>query len=110
MGHRPSRRTGAVVAVTVIVDPEAQAEFDEGYDFYEMRGVGLGEAFADAVGFVFDRIGAMPRQHRLVFGNIRRAVVRGYPYCVYYREEPSQVRVLSVFHTSRNPSIWQSRN
>jgi hypothetical protein len=35
--------------------------------------------------------------------------VRGFPYCVYYREESSLVRVLSVFHTSRDPSIWQSR-
>ena len=41
--------------------------------------------------------------------NVRRGVVRGYPYCIYYREEPTQVRVLSVFHTSRDPTIWQSR-
>jgi plasmid stabilization system protein ParE len=43
------------------------------------------------------------------FGDVRKAVVNGFPYCLYYREEPSQVRVLAVFHTSRDPSIWQSR-
>jgi len=51
----------------------------------------------------------MPRLHREVFGDIRRAVVRGFPYCVYYREEPALIRVISVFHTSRDPKIWQSR-
>jgi toxin ParE1/3/4 len=96
--------------MTIVLDPEAQAEFDDGYDFYASRGVGLGEAFANRIQVVLDRIGAMPRQHRIVFENIRRAVVRGYPYCVYYREEYSHVRVLSVFHTSRDPSIWQSRH
>ncbi len=33
----------------VVLDPEARAEFDEGYDFYESRRAGLGERFADAV-------------------------------------------------------------
>lgn len=93
----------------IILDPEARAEFDEGYDFYEGRRAGLGEAFADAVQVVLDRIRKMPQIHRVVFRDVRRGIVRGYPYCVYYREEPTQVRVVSVFHTSRDPAIWQSR-
>lgn len=93
----------------VILDPEARSEFDEAYDYYEACRSGLGESFADAVQVVFDRIGMMPQLHQLVFGSIRRGIVRGFPYCVYYREEPSVVRVLSVFHTSRDPRIWQSR-
>jgi toxin ParE1/3/4 len=95
--------------LAVVLDPEAQAEFDEGYDFYEGRRSGLGEAFADAVQVVLDRIRAMPRLHAPVFRDVRRAVVRAYPFCVYYREEPTLVRVLSVFHTSRDPAIWKSR-
>ena len=111
MGSRAGRGEGEVVEMSppVIVDPEAQAEFDEGYDYYESKRGGLGETFADAVQVVLDRIGQMPRIHRVVFADIRRAVVRGFPYCVYYREEASLIRVLSVFHTSRDPTIWQLR-
>ena len=97
------------MSLPVILDPEAQAEFDEGYDFYEGRRPGLGERFADAVQVVLDRIAGQPRLHATVFGDVRKAVVQGFPYCVYYREEPLQVRVLAVFHTSRDPSNWQSR-
>jgi len=97
------------VTSPVVVDPEAQDEFDGGYDHYESNRVGLGEVFADAVQEVFDRVGRMPRLHRVVFADIRRAIVRGFPYCVYYREEPTLIRVLSVFHTSRDPAIWQGR-
>jgi plasmid stabilization system protein ParE len=93
----------------VILDPEARHEFDQGYDYYEGRRPGLGETFADAVQVVLDRIGVTPQLHRIVFGDIRRAVVLGFPYCVYYRQEAARVRVLSVFHTSRDPHIWQSR-
>ena len=97
------------MSLPVVLDPEAQAEFDDGYDSYEGRQSGLGEQFADAVQVVLDRIGRQPRAHQAVFGDVRRAVVKGYPYCVYYREEATRVRVLSVFHTSRDPNVWKSR-
>ena len=111
VGGRAGGGSGKVdeVSLPVILDPEAQAEFDEAYDFYEGRRTGVGERFADAVQMVLDRIAGQPRLHTAVFGDVRKAVVAAFPYCVFYREEPSQVRVLSVFHTSRDPSIWQSR-
>jgi hypothetical protein len=40
---------------------------------------------------------------------VREALVSGYPYGVYYREEPNQVVILSVFQAARDPSIWQGR-
>ena len=97
------------MSLPAILDPEARSEFDDAYDFYESRKAGLGELFADAVQVVFERIGKMPRMHRAVVGDVRRAVVTGFPYCLYYREEPGRVRVLSVFHTSRDPAVWRKR-
>lgn len=111
MGNRPGRgpRSVGPLSLPVILDPEARAEFDEGYDYYEGRRAGLGESFADAVQVALERIGSLPQWLRSVFGDIRRAVVPGFPYCVDYREEASQVRVLSVFPTKRDPNLWQSR-
>lgn len=111
MGGGPGRGPGTVVALSlpVILDPEARHEFDQAYDFYEGKRAGLGETFADAVQVVLDRIAAMTLSHRAVFGEIRRAVVHGFPYCVYCRVEAALVRVLSVFHTSRDPNVWRSR-
>lgn len=68
------------LSLPVILDPEARGEFDRGHDYYEGRRAGLGESFADAVQLAPDRIGVMPQLHRAVFGDIRRAVVRGFPY------------------------------
>jgi len=99
----------AAVSLPIIFRPEARAEFDEAYDWYEGQNAGLGEAFADQVQQVLDRIAAMPQMHATVLGDVRKAVVVRFPYCVYYREEASCVRVLSVFHSSRDPRIWQGR-
>jgi toxin ParE1/3/4 len=97
------------MSLPVILDPEAREEFDEAYDYYESRRSGLGEVYADAVEIVLERIGKTPRIHQIVFGKFRRAVVRGFPFCIYYREESAHIRVISVFHTSRDPSVWQAR-
>ncbi len=111
MGGRPGRGAGAVVAVSlaVILRPEARAEFDDAYDWYEGQRAGLGEALAVRVQLVLDRIAVMPRMHAAVFGDVRKAVVTRFLYCVFYLEEATCVRVLAVFHTSRDPRIWQGR-
>jgi toxin ParE1/3/4 len=97
------------VSLPVVLRAEAEAEFDEAFDWYDSRGVGLGPAFAAAVQAVFDGIAAQPLMHAVVLADVRNAVVRRYPYCVYYRPHPDRIEVLSVFHTSRDPSIWQGR-
>jgi plasmid stabilization system protein ParE len=97
------------VSLPVVLRDEAQAEFDEAFDFYEGRRPGLGCDFAERVQEVFDNIGANPNVHAVVLADVRKAVVRRFPYCVYYRAESARVEVIAVFHTSRNPSIWQDR-
>jgi plasmid stabilization system protein ParE len=93
----------------VVLRDEAQAEFDEAFDHYEAHRRGLGVAFAGRVQDVFDRISANPQLHAVVLGDIRKAVVARFPSCVYYRGEATRVQVIAVFHTSRDPSIWQGR-
>jgi len=97
------------MSLPVVLRDEAQAEFDEAFDYYEAQQAGLGADFVARVQRVFDRIGANPLLHRVVLGDIRKAVVTRFRYVVFYRPHSDLVEVLAVFHTSRNPSIWQSR-
>jgi toxin ParE1/3/4 len=97
------------MSLPVVLRDEAQAEFDEAFDYYDAQKVGLGVTFAGRVQEVFDRISANPLLHAVVLRDIRKAVVARFPYCVYYRPEPTRVQVIAVFHTSRDPSVWQGR-
>jgi len=67
------------------------------------------EKFTAAVQRVLDQITNQPEFYPKVLQEVREALVSGYPYCIYYREEIGQVVILSVFHTARDPSIWQGR-
>jgi plasmid stabilization system protein ParE len=97
------------MSLPIILQPEARVEFDEAYDWYEAQRAGLGDRFVARVQEVFDRISANPKIHRIVFQDVRKGVVIQFPYCVFYREETSCVRVLAVFHARRDPKIWQAR-
>jgi plasmid stabilization system protein ParE len=89
--------------------PEAKAEFDAAADWYEQQQAGLGVDFVARIREVFNRIAANPQLHAAVYGDVRKAVVTQFPYVVLYREEAGEVVVIAVFHTARDPSIWQSR-
>jgi plasmid stabilization system protein ParE len=89
--------------------PEAQRVFDDAVDWYEQRQAGLGVDFVARVREVMNRIAANPKLHAAVYGDVRKALVARFPYIVLYREEAGEVVVIAVFHTSRDPSIWQSR-
>ncbi len=97
------------MSLPVILRPEARREYDDAFDFYESRRAGLGPRFAVRVNEVLTRIGKTPRMHALVRGDVRKAVVTKFPFCVYYRELADRVEVISVFHTSRDPADWQDR-
>ena len=97
------------MSLPVVLRDEAQAEFDEAFDYYEGQRPGLGVDFVARVQQVFDRIAANPQMHGVVFADIRKAVVKRFPYCVFYRAEAARVEVIAVFHSKRDPSIWQGR-
>lgn len=98
------------MSLRVLFRRAARAEFDEAVDWYEKRRTGLGDRFAVAVDAILDGIVAQPDFYPIVMEDIREALIPGFPYCVYYRVGPRAIRVLSVFHTARDPSIWQSRS
>ena len=97
------------MTLPIVFRREARNEFDAAADWYEQRRRGRGAKFSAAVREVLNRIADLPELYVLVFEDVREALVTGYPYCVYYRVEESQVMVVAVFHTARDPSVWQSR-
>jgi plasmid stabilization system protein ParE len=88
---------------------EAQVEFDEAFDWYEQQQSGLGLDFLNCVTALIEQISLIPESCEVVFQDIRRAVVQKYPYSILYYLETEQIVVIAVFHSKRNPKIWQKR-
>jgi plasmid stabilization system protein ParE len=88
---------------------EARTEFRDAARRYEQSRTGLGERFTAAVLETVDRIVAMPDRFAPLHGDCRRALVPHFPYAVFFRLVAGRVRIVSVFHTSRDPVVWQQR-
>jgi len=67
------------VSLPVVLRAEAQAEFDDAFDWYETRRPGLGVAFATRVRDVFKQIAAQPQFYAVVLADVRMVVVQRFP-------------------------------
>ena len=97
------------MSLSLVIRRKARVDFDEAFDWYEQQRAGLGVEFAERVQVVFNSISAMPELHATVYRDVRKALVRPFPYSVIYRIRNNRVIVLAVFHNKRDPKIWQSR-
>ena len=93
----------------MIVKPEAAQDILDAARWYEDRRAGLGRKFQDSLDRVFRQIEVMPEAHRELYSQIRRALIPGFPFGVYYRIEDAEVIVLAVVHSSRDPDRWKER-
>lgn len=93
----------------LIAEPGADLDIVAAFDWYEKEQNGLGRQFLDEVRATYDRIADGPLAYQDVRAGIRRALVRRFPYAVYFAVEADAVVVLAVLHVNRNPAEWQRR-
>lgn len=89
--------------------PNAEAELADAHDYYEAARAGKGAEFVARVGEALRLVAAHPRMHVEVQPDVRKAVLRPFPYTIFYTFDDDVVDVISVFHTSRDPAEWQRR-
>lgn len=93
----------------LIVAPEAELDISDAYDWYESQRVGLGEEFLSSVDACMERICRQPRLYPCVYEEHRRALIRRFPYAIFFACTETAVTVYAVFHTSRDPGKWRHR-
>jgi len=97
------------MAVELVIAPEAQQDVDEAYRWYEDWRPGLGEEFLDCVDVCIQTICRVPELYAKVHEEYRRALLRRFPYVIFYEYAGGKVTVYCIFHTSRDPKKWRSR-
>lgn len=81
----------------------ARAEIHEAFDWYRARSRPSAARFIDPVSDTVDAITADPERQRPIHGSLRRWLLIGFPYGVYYKVFPSVSSVGGVLHGSRHP-------
>jgi len=89
--------------------PEAELDLDKAHSWYQAQAPDLGADFLGAVNVCIAAIRRHPEAYQLVDPTMRRALVRRFPYAVFYEVGPSEIVVYAVFHGARNPTAWKRR-
>ena len=89
--------------------PEAEAEMRATAQWYEARSTGLGQLFLNAVDVATATIAANPEAFGFAGPDIRRHLVRRFPFGILYRAERDRVYILAVAHSRREPNYWKHR-
>ena len=94
---------------TLSVLPEAQAELLEAFHWYEERSKGLGAEFFRTVQACMSSIERNPEMYPFVYHDIRRALLRKFPFGIFYVIDQQRIAVLACFHSKRDPDKWRER-
>lgn len=97
------------MTIEVRVRPEAEKDLSDAAAWYEEQRPGLGHQFLDEVLAVLSTISKVPMMYPSIHRNTRRALIRRFPFGVYYQVEDAAIVVIAVMHGSRDPRRWKSR-
>jgi toxin ParE1/3/4 len=89
--------------------PESADELQDSALWYEDQKRGLGSNFMLSIEATLDSIQRNPFLFPIVRNQTRRAVVKRFPYSVFYQIDHDVIIVLAVFHMSRDPEILTTR-
>jgi len=93
----------------VVYRPEAETELLDGVSYYGSEDPSQGDDFLLTIHHYILEIAAHPMRFPKAGGEIRRCVVRKYPFVIFYRARKDHVNILAIAHTSRHPDYWKGR-
>jgi plasmid stabilization system protein ParE len=99
---------------SITFDDEAVEELESAAQWYEARRQDLGIDFVRDIREALLRIASRPHTWPLAPNvpehlNVRRFVLRRFPYAVVFAELTNEIRVLAIAHMSREPGFWRER-
>jgi len=69
----------------------------------------LGDRFAAEVRSAIRRVVETPERWRVLEEDVRRCLVRVFPYSVLYTIEADFILIVAVMHGKRQPGYWRYR-
>jgi plasmid stabilization system protein ParE len=93
----------------LLIRPAAVADIEDVYRWYERQRVGLGDEFLAAIDAKLQDIAAQPAAYPVIHRQARRALVRRFPYAIFYCLLGETIVVVACMHGRRDPLRWQGR-
>ena len=87
----------------------AEIELNDGSIFFESKREGLGLRFLAAMEAAVTHIQKHPQASPVIINDVRRKVLRGFPYSIVFSIKPDRIRILAIANQKRRPFYWRGR-
>jgi plasmid stabilization system protein ParE len=92
--------------LNVVFRASADAQLVAAKAWYDQQRHGLGDEFARSLESAINRIARNPFAAPAVFQDVRRVLLKRFPYSVFYTADGDNLLVLSCLHTRRAAADW----
>ena len=89
--------------------PNAEEEMYEAAKFYQSQTLGLGLDYLSEVERAITSISQYPLTWPKIEGELRRRLVRRFPFAILYFIESEEIVIVAVAHLRRRPGYWKER-
>jgi plasmid stabilization system protein ParE len=72
-------------------------------------GWGSARSFLGSLDACTERVRRQPMLYPVVYETYRRALIRRFPYAIFFEYLEETVTIYAVFHTARDPGKWRQR-
>jgi toxin ParE1/3/4 len=93
----------------LIISNDAESDLDEAYNWYELQRKGLGSDFLLRIEEALSILQQFPQSNQCIYFEVRRQLVRRFPYGIFYTYENEIINVIAVFHSRRDSKTWKKR-
>lgn len=93
----------------VVIRPDAERDLSNTFRWYEEQSPGLGHDFLRAVEVSLGSVQRHPLAFSQVHRQIRRVLLRRFPYGIFYLVHRHTLVVLACFHFKRSPNTLLPR-
>jgi len=94
----------------IVPSPGAEADFTLTSWWYQQIEPNLASRFMVESRAKLTRIAQFPYQFPLVNGTVRRALLKRFPYGIYYSLDHDEVSITAILHQRRSDDIWKRRS
>jgi len=92
-----------------IISIYAKTDLSDASKWYESQQKGLGKRFLNEIQEAFNTISINPVGFQIRYDDCRVYYTKVFPYSIHYKynADKNEIHVKAVFHTARNPEIWE---
>jgi plasmid stabilization system protein ParE len=95
----------------VKISDDALLDIQEAASWYEERLPGLGERFKKAAKLQIKSLKSNAHGYSIRYSEVHCVVIKKFPFLIHFiiDEKDQIIEIFAIFHTSRNPKIWNQR-